>query len=268
VKLGDALARLPGFSHAVLIVPDDDGYPLSVATAFRVIDGSVEVTPASTGQRAVRDTVEARLVVSHIRPYPGVGYDQRRYIELSGALSVVGSAWRFDPQAARGWDEKDLSFPELCQRALPQARRYLAALSTERGYEVKPQMAAGWRFFLATRLPFLTATIVPVFLGLAAAGYDRHFSLGLAVLTLVGAMAVHLGLNVANDVFDTLSGVDDVNFTPTKFSGGSRVLQYGLVSLRQMISGGWGSFASRSVSGRSWSWARTSCRPDTMRCGR
>ena len=88
MKLGDALARLPGFSHAVLIVPDEGGYPLSVATSFRVVDGSVEVTPASTGQRAVRDTVEARLVVSHIRPYPGVGYDQRRYIELSGALST------------------------------------------------------------------------------------------------------------------------------------------------------------------------------------
>jgi len=235
VKVGEALSRLPGFSHAVLVVPDQNGYPLSVATSFRVVDGSVEVTPASTGPAVVRDTVEARLVVSHIRPYPGVGYDQRRYIELSGALSIGGPSWRFNPTAARGWDEQELSFPELCQRALPQARRYLTALSAERGREVKPQMSVGWRLFLATRLPFLTATIVPVFLGLAAAAYDRHFSIGLALLTLVGAIAVHLGLNVANDVFDTLSGVDDVNFTPTKFSGGSRVVQYGLVSLRQMM---------------------------------
>jgi 1,4-dihydroxy-2-naphthoate octaprenyltransferase len=235
VKVGDALSRLPGFSHAVLVVPDEGGYPLSVATSFRVVDGTVEVTPASTGPRAIRDTVDARLVVSHIRPYPGVGYDQRRYIELSGALSVGGSAWRFNPQSARGWDEQELSFPELCQRALPQARRYLAGLSTERGREVKPQMSAGWRLFLATRLPFLTATIVPVFLGLAAAAYDHHFSLGLAALTLLGAIAVHLGLNVTNDVFDTQSGVDEVNFTPTKFSGGSRVLQYGLVSMGQMV---------------------------------
>jgi len=235
VNLADALSRLPGYSHAVLVVPDDEGYPLSVATSFRVVDGTVEVTPASTGPSAVRDTVEAHLVVSHIRPYPGVGYDQRRYIELSGALSVGGPGWHFSPQAARGWDEQELSFPELCQRALPQARRYLAALGSERGREVKPQMSAGWRFFLATRLPFLTATVVPVFLGLAAAAYDLHFSLGLAALTLLGAVAVHLGLNVTNDIFDTLSGVDAVNFTPTKFSGGSRVLQYGLVNMRQMI---------------------------------
>ncbi len=235
MKVTDALAWLPNYSHAVLVVPDEGGYPLSVATSFKVVDGTVEVTPPSTGQGVIRDTTDARLVVSHIRPYPGVGYDQRRYIDLSGALSVGGTSWRFKPQAARGWDEQELSFPELCQRALPQARRYLAALSAERGREVKPQMSPGWRFFLATRLPFLTATVVPVFLGLAAAAYDRHFSLGLALLTLMGAIAIHLGLNVANDIFDTLSGADEVNLTPTKFSGGSRVLQYGLVTLRQMV---------------------------------
>jgi 1,4-dihydroxy-2-naphthoate octaprenyltransferase len=233
VRVDEALSSLANYSHAVLVVADD-GYPLSVATSFKVVDGTVEITPVSTGPSVVRDTIDARLVFSHIRPYPGVGYDQRRYIELSGALSVTSPHWRFAPSAARGWDEQELSFPELVQRAIPQGRRYLAALSAERGYEVRPRMALGWRFFLATRLPFLSATIVPVFLGLAAAGYDHHFSLGLAALTLLGAIAIHLGLNVANDVFDTLSGVDDVNFTPTKFSGGSRVLQYGLVSLRQM----------------------------------
>src|SRR5207302_8545188 len=46
---------------------------------------------------------------------------------------------------------------------------------------------------------------------------------------------VHLGLNVANDVFDTTSGADRANVTPTQFSGGSRVILYGLLSLRQMV---------------------------------
>ena len=44
---------------------------------------------------------------------------------------------------------------------------------------------------------------------------------------------MHLGLNVANDVFDTLSGADAANVTPTQFSGGSRVVHYGLVKLRE-----------------------------------
>ena len=54
------------------------------------------------------------------------------------------------------------------------------------------------------------------------------------MLTVIGASFVQLGLNVANDVFDTAQGADDANVTPTKFSGGSRVIQYGLVSFRQM----------------------------------
>ena len=235
MKVADALQRLPTFSHAVLVVRDDGDYPLSAATSFKVVDGSVELAPIKTGESRIRDTVEARLVFSHIRPYPGVGYDQRRYLELGGTLNAGSTTWRFLPRSARGWDEQELSFPELCQRALPQARRYLAELSVERGLEVRPRMGLGWRFFLATRLPFLTATFVPILLGLAAAGYDRRFSVGLALLTLMGGVAVHLGLNVANDIFDTLSGADDANFTPTQFSGGSRVLQYGLVSLRQMV---------------------------------
>jgi 1,4-dihydroxy-2-naphthoate octaprenyltransferase len=45
---------------------------------------------------------------------------------------------------------------------------------------------------------------------------------------------VQLAINVSNDVFDTMQGADDANVTPTQFSGGSRVIQYGLVSFRGM----------------------------------
>jgi 1,4-dihydroxy-2-naphthoate octaprenyltransferase len=48
---------------------------------------------------------------------------------------------------------------------------------------------------------------------------------------------VHLGLNMANDIFDDSNGADAANVTPTPFSGGSRVLQYGLVTRRTMITG-------------------------------
>ena len=46
---------------------------------------------------------------------------------------------------------------------------------------------------------------------------------------------MHLGLNIANDIFDDASGADAANVTPTPFSGGSRVIQYGLVSRRAMV---------------------------------
>ncbi len=99
---------------------------------------------------------------------------------------------------------------------------------------VKPRLSFGFLALRTTRLPFLTATIVPVLLGILIAASHGAFDLVAAALTIIGAAFVQLGLNVANDVFDTVQGADDANVTPTQFSGGSRVIQYGLVSLRGM----------------------------------
>jgi 1,4-dihydroxy-2-naphthoate polyprenyltransferase len=234
MRLDVALSRLDQFSHAVIVTRDANGHPLNVATRFSYDGDAVELQPVNAGTALSGDARDARILVSSVRPRPGYGYDQRKYMEFAGTLETSQPRWRFRPTAARGWSEKDVPFIELCERALPQARRYLASLSRDRGIEVRPRMSLGWRFFLATRLPFLTATLVPVALGIAVAGSEHHFALGLALLTLLGGIAVHLGLNVANDVFDAMSGADEANTTPTMFSGGSRVIQYGLVSLRQM----------------------------------
>jgi 1,4-dihydroxy-2-naphthoate polyprenyltransferase len=235
MNVEEAMSQVPGYSHAVLIYQDTAGYPFSVATEFEAIDGEVHVTPPLTGSIRPAESSSFQIMFSHIRPAPGIGYDQRRYIELTGSVSIEESTWRFTPHSARGWDENALPFFELCERAVPQARRYLESLSRDRGVTIAPKMGIGWKLFLATRAPFLTATLVPVFLGIAAAAYEHHFSFGLMLLTLLGAISVHLGLNIANDIFDARSGADELNVTPTMFSGGSRVIQYGLVNLRQMV---------------------------------
>ena len=99
---------------------------------------------------------------------------------------------------------------------------------------MRPKLSFGWLFLRATRLPFLSATFVPILLGIAVAAYVNGFNWWLALLTLVGGSAIHLGVNVFNDVFDTQSGADEANVNPTQFSGGSRVILYGLVSMRTM----------------------------------
>ena len=137
-------------------------------------------------------------------------------------------------RTAWGWDEAEVPFFEYSERSVGKSRRYFDALSAERGTPVKPRLSFGFLTLRTTRLPFLTATLVPVLLGILIAASHGFFDLGAAVLTIIGACFVQLGLNVANDVFDTMSGADDANVTPTQFSGGSRVIQYGLVSLRQM----------------------------------
>ena len=221
------------FAHAVVVTVGDDGYPTGVATSFRAGDesGTIDLGPFEPEPPPGR---EVAVVFSHIRPQPGVGYDERRYVQYWGTLAPLGApgGYRFTPGPSQAWDEQEVPFFEFSERNVPQALRYMEQLSAETGRPVRPKLSRGWLFLRTTRLPFLTATVIPVGLGIAIAGKDGRFSWWLALLTLVAAACVHLGLNVANDVFDTMSGADAANVTPTQFSGGSRVVHYGLVRLR------------------------------------
>ena len=97
-----------------------------------------------------------------------------------------------------------------------------------------PQPSRTALFINATRLPFLTATAIPVLLGSVIAWKDGFFNPPLFVVTLLGAWSFHIGHNVINDYFDFVSGADDANLTPTPFSGGSRVIQRGLMAPRSV----------------------------------
>jgi 1,4-dihydroxy-2-naphthoate octaprenyltransferase len=85
-------------------------------------------------------------------------------------------------------------------------------------------------FYRTVRLPFITASSFPVLLGALEAAREGYFDALLFVLTLVGIVLIHFGLNTANDFFDTRLGADAVNPLPTPFSGGSRVIIENLVS--------------------------------------
>ena len=224
------------FEHAVIAFVDADGYPLSVAAGFRADpDRGVVVLDAVAGEDVQPPEGErVNVVFSHIRPQPGVGYDERRYVSLWGPLRRVDGKLELEADRYQGWDEQEMSFFEYSERGVPQARRYLDQLSAETGTEVRPKLSFGWLFLRATRLPFLSATFIPILLGIAVAGWTNGFNWWLALLTVIGGACIHLGINVANDVFDTRSGADEANVNPTQFSGGSRVILYGLLSLRQM----------------------------------
>jgi 1,4-dihydroxy-2-naphthoate octaprenyltransferase len=226
------LEKLSTYTHVVVSWVGDDGYPVQTPANFSADGDVLHIT--QTGVSLPTDRT-VNIIASHIRPQPGYGYDQRRYVSVWGILSPADGGFTVDVRRHWGWDEEITPFPEYVERSNPQAKRYLDELSRERGVEIKPRLSAFWTFLLATRLPFLTATIVPILLGIAVAGYDGHFDLWLAFVTLVAGAAIHIGLNVANDVFDGLSGADEANFRPTQYSGGSRVIQRGILSLRTMI---------------------------------
>ena len=231
----DVLEDVAGYSHAVLAFVDEEGYPVNVATSYELDaeHGTIRLERPSVPYLPPEGD-EVNVTFSHVRPQEGVGYDQRRYVSVWGPLTRANGTLEVAPARTHGWDEERMSFFELCERSVPAAHRYMRTLSEERGTPVKAQMSLGWLVFLATRLPFLTATFVPIVLGAVIARYHGYSAWWLALLALVGGSAIHLGLNVANDVFDATSGADEANATPTMFSGGSRMIQYGLVSLRTM----------------------------------
>ena len=220
----EAVTRAEGFDHAIVSFVGGDGYPTSVAGDFTCEPHAATITVGPIDPASLpADGTEVCLTVSHIRPQPGIGYDERRYVNLWGPAHVDGRILSVTVTQASGWDEADVPFFEYAERSVPVAHDYFADVGG------RPQLSRGWKFFLATRLPFLTATIVPIALGGAVAGYDGKFALGWWLLALVAGCLVHLGLNIANDLFDDASGADAANTTPTPFSGGSRVMQYGLV---------------------------------------
>jgi 1,4-dihydroxy-2-naphthoate octaprenyltransferase len=224
-----------GYTHAVIAFVDPDGYPLSVATGFAVdADRGVVVLDRVAGEALAPGGQTVNVVFSHIRPQPGVGYDERRYVSLWGTLRAANGHLELEPERVQHWDEEEMTFFEYSERGVPQAHRYMERVSRETGQPVKPKLSPFWLFLRATRLPFLSATIIPIGLGIAVAALHGEWHWGYAVLTLIAGACVHLGLNVVNDVFDTKSGADAANVTPTQFSGGSRVIHYGLLSMRQM----------------------------------
>ncbi len=89
------------------------------------------------------------------------------------------------------------------------------------------------KWIVAIRVPFFTASVAPAVVGVAVAFYEGYaVNWWHAALTLVGLVAVHGGTNLANDYYDHRTRDDWVNLTPTPFSGGSRVIQDGLISPR------------------------------------
>jgi 1,4-dihydroxy-2-naphthoate octaprenyltransferase len=92
------------------------------------------------------------------------------------------------------------------------------------------------RYLLATRPVFLTITIAGCLLGFATAvAGSTPFDWTRALVTLLLALLAHAGINVLNDYCDHLNGTDARNTQRIyPFTGGSRFIQNGVLSPRQV----------------------------------
>lgn len=90
-------------------------------------------------------------------------------------------------------------------------------------------------YFAATRPAFLTASLMAGLIGLARVWHEgASFDVVLALVTLCFALMAHAGVNVLNDYYDALNGTDAQNTERIfPFTGGSRFIQNGVLSLAQ-----------------------------------
>jgi 1,4-dihydroxy-2-naphthoate polyprenyltransferase len=93
------------------------------------------------------------------------------------------------------------------------------------------------RYLLATRPAFLTITLAGCLLGFATAVEGgAAFDWVRALVTLVLALLAHAGINVLNDYCDHLNGTDARNTQRIyPFTGGSRFIQNGVLTPRQVL---------------------------------
>ena len=156
--------------------------PMSAA-----VDAEVDAT-ATTATFRVPAGVEVptgttvSLTGSHIRPQPGFGYDERRHVTVWGT-AAASSEGRLQLRAehAWGWDESECRSPST--RSGPSASRTptTTSISDEQGQRVRPRLGLGWLTLRATRLPFLSATLIPVVVGIAIAAAQGWFDLLTAI---------------------------------------------------------------------------------------
>lgn len=102
--------------------------------------------------------------------------------------------------------------------------------TTEQELTGRARLKGGW---LASRPQFVMASVVPALLGQGAAIHDgAQYDPVAGTMTILGVMAIHAGANAFNDCHDVAS--DSINRDHiSPFSGGSRVIQRGLLSLAQ-----------------------------------
>jgi len=89
-----------------------------------------------------------------------------------------------------------------------------------------------------TRLPFLSATWIPIIAALIWGLNGNLFSMNWTtfILIMIGASCLHLAANTFNDYFDWTSGTDQINNDYfLQLSGGSRAIELGLISTKQLF---------------------------------
>ena len=147
-------------------------------------------------------------------------------------------------------------FSEIVQGVPPTVLEFPQNRQVVSDWQLVKMKLKNW--VMASRPPSLTASIVPVLLGTSIAWLTTGtLSWGFFLLALLAGLLIQVGTNVINDYSDHKSGNDEANQEFVRpFSGGSRVIQLGLLTPVEMLTGALFFFLLSALIGFYLAWAR------------
>ncbi|MGH7681333.1 MAG: 1,4-dihydroxy-2-naphthoate octaprenyltransferase, partial [Candidatus Eiseniibacteriota bacterium] len=126
--------------------------------------------------------------------------------------------------------------------SVPDASAAPAAPAALAAHLPHPSRARAWLH--ACRFPTLAASVVPVLVGSALAWRHGVWHPATALAAMIGAVAIQLGTNFANDLYDFRKGAD-----PAERIGPPRVLAQGWLEPTEIRSGMIAAFAIATLAG-------------------
>lgn len=151
---------------------------------------------------------------------------------IVGQMNQIGAVDRLEFIRIRPFTVKYRYVPEILQGEPPTIFEFPNNREAFSSWDDVKAKARAWKE--ATRPLSLTAALVPILLGGAVALSAAHtLKIGYFLLTLIGAIMIQAGTNMINDWKD--AETDSENSKGIRpFTGGSRMIQLGLISRGDM----------------------------------
>lgn len=147
-------------------------------------------------------------------------------------FAEIGALDRLEFIRIKPYTVKYRFVPEILQGQPPTVFEFEANRLAYSVWDDVKAKARAWKE--AIRPLSLTAALVPMLLGGALAlAADKKFDVGLFILTLLGALMIQAGTNMINDWKDADRDGDNIGGM-RPFTGGSRMIQLGLISRADM----------------------------------
>lgn len=211
---------------------------LSQSSEIEISGRASKVKGKEKRKKALNLLKEVSPVVEHL-----TDEDKAHQLEV---IKVVPATlkYRVFQEITEGIPPTVLEFSERREEPGPGALAQLARKSKIWWMELRPS--------------FLLASLTPLLLG-GLIGWSKTGQLlwPSFLLTLCGGLLLHIGTNMVNDYFDHRSGNDKANREFVRpFSGGSRMIQLGLLTPLETLTGGLLSLGLGSLIGFYLAWSR------------